>query len=221
MELLVRILNRNRLYFLSFSIFLLFALIFCCTFSKATNFISLNFIHTHSLNNFFTFYTYLGDGVLALLVFAVLIIFRKYLEATHILVAFLTSGIVAQVMKNITHAPRPRAFFKPGFYSNFIEGVTQSGWTSFPSGHTTTAFALATVLALHARNKTWGILYLLLAIGEAYSRIYLGQHFLEDVVAGALIGVFFAIVTYYFVRQIKIFRWNISPDPASSIMAMQ
>src|SRR5690349_1021966 len=102
MDLLVRILNRNRLYFLSFSIFFLFALIFCCSFSKSANFISLNFIHTHSLNSFFTFYTYLGDGALALLVFAVLIIFRKYLEATHILVAFLTSGIVAQVIKNLT-----------------------------------------------------------------------------------------------------------------------
>jgi membrane-associated phospholipid phosphatase len=163
----------------------------------------------------------LGDGSLALLIFVILIIFRKYLEATHILVAFITSGIVAQVIKNLTHAPRPRAFFKPGAYSNFIDGVTQSGLTSFPSGHTTTVFALATILALHARNKNWGILYLLLAVGEAYSRVYLGQHFLQDVVVGSLIGVLFAIGTYYFVRQIRIFRWNISPDPATSIMAMQ
>lgn len=221
MDLLVRILNRNRLYFLSFITFFLVAILFCCSFSKSTNFIFLNFIHTNSLNNFFKFYTYLGDGVLALIVFAVLIIFRKYLEAIHILLAFLTSGIVAQVIKNLAHAPRPRAFFRPGFYHNFIDGVTQTGWSSFPSGHTTTAFAVATVLALHARNKTWGILYLLLAIVEAYSRVYLGQHFLEDVVAGSLIGVFFAIGTYYFVRQIKIFRWNISPDPATSIIAMQ
>ena len=221
MDLLVRILNKNRLYFLSFFTFFLAAFLVCCSFSKSTNFIFLNFIHTNTLNSFFKFYTYLGDGVLALLVFAVLIIVRKYLEATHVLLAFLTSGIVAQVIKNLTHAPRPRAFFKPGFYHSFIDGVTLSGWTSFPSGHATTAFALATVLALHARNKRWGILYLLLAIGEAYSRVYLGQHFLEDVVAGSLIGVFFAIGTYYFVRHIKIFRWNISPDPATSIMAMQ
>jgi membrane-associated phospholipid phosphatase len=220
MKLLALILNRNKLYFLSFSMFFLVALVSCCAFSKSTNFISLNFFHTHYLDNFFTFYTYMGDGILALLVFVALIIFRQYLNATHILLAFITSGIAAQIIKNLSHAPRPREFFKPGAYGNFIEGVTHTGWASFPSGHSTTAFALATILALHTRNKVWGLLYLFLAIAEGYSRVYLGQHFLEDVVAGSLIGVFFAIGTFYFVRQIRIFRWNISPDPATSFMAM-
>jgi membrane-associated phospholipid phosphatase len=221
MNLLTRILTRNRLYFISYSILFLVALIFCCSFSKSSNFVSLNFIHTRFLNYFFTFYTKMGDGLLALLIFVALIFFRQYLKASHILVVFITSGIAAQVIKNITHAPRPRAFFKPGAYANFIEGVTQSGWASFPSGHTTTAFALATILALHARNKAWSLVYLLLATGEAYSRVYLGQHFLEDVVAGSLIGVFFAVGTFYFMRNVRIFRWNIAPDPATSIMAMQ
>ncbi len=221
MNLLLRILNRNKFYFICFGAFFLIAIVFCCSYTKSSNFIALNFVHTHNLDFFFTFYTFLGDGSLAIIIVLLLVLIRRYLAALHVLVAFLTSGIIAQIIKNLSHAPRPRAFFKPDTYSYFIDGVTQSGWSSFPSGHTTTAFALATILALHSRNKAWSLFYLLLALGEAYSRVYLGQHFLEDVVAGSLIGVFFAIGTFFLVRQVKLFRWNIAGDPASSIMAIQ
>jgi len=216
-----RILQGNKLFFIGFAVFLIACILGCLVFSKSSSFIALNFVHTSWLNNFFTFYTFLGDGLLAVIIFAVLLVFRRYLIAIQLILAFLPSGIVAQVIKNLTHAPRPRVFFKPAMYSNFIDGVTQTGWASFPSGHATTAFALATILALHTRNKRWSILFLFLAIGEAYSRIYLGQHFLVDVAVGSLIGVFFALGIFLWVRPLKLFRWNLVEDPASSVIAIQ
>jgi undecaprenyl-diphosphatase len=57
---------------------------------------------------------------------------------------------------------------------------------SFPSGHTMTAFAVATPLSLFYPDLTIGLLFCALSI--AMSRILLGMHFLSDVVAGALIG---------------------------------
>jgi undecaprenyl-diphosphatase len=57
---------------------------------------------------------------------------------------------------------------------------------SFPSGHTITAFAMATTLSLFYPSLMAGLLFC--AISIAASRILLGMHFLSDVVVGALIG---------------------------------
>jgi undecaprenyl-diphosphatase len=58
---------------------------------------------------------------------------------------------------------------------------------SFPSGHSTVAFACATVLAVAVPRLAWP-LYALAAL-IAFSRIYVGVHYPGDVLAGALLGV--------------------------------
>ena len=63
----------------------------------------------------------------------------------------------------------------------------QPATQSFPSGHSATAFGAATVLALAVRGPG-RVLAWLLAIGIAFSRIYIGVHYPLDVVAGALLG---------------------------------
>jgi membrane-associated phospholipid phosphatase len=78
---------------------------------------------------------------------------------------------------------------------------------SFPSGHATSVFALATILALNTSDKRFSILYLITAIITGYSRIYLGQHFLADVTAGALIGTLSGLIVYWYLRQVKI-EWR-------------
>jgi undecaprenyl-diphosphatase len=63
---------------------------------------------------------------------------------------------------------------------------------SFPSGHTATSFAAATVLtALVPRAAP---AFFLLAAAIAYSRLYVGVHFPLDVVGGAVIGVATALL---------------------------
>ena len=56
----------------------------------------------------------------------------------------------------------------------------------FPSGHTTTAFATATVIL--GRYRNWGYLFLGIAIGTGISMVHLGLHFPSDVSAGAFLG---------------------------------
>lgn len=65
-----------------------------------------------------------------------------------------------------------------------------AGGVSFPSGHTTVAFALASVLSEHA-DRPWvsGVAYGLASLVGA-ARIAQRSHFLSDVVAGGLIGTF-------------------------------
>jgi membrane-associated phospholipid phosphatase len=79
---------------------------------------------------------------------------------------------------------------------------------SFPSGHTSAAFSLFICLALITPRK-WAPLWVVSAWAVAYSRIYLSQHFLEDVLLGSVIGLFSTIAIYmlmdfYFNRKQKL-----------------
>lgn len=65
---------------------------------------------------------------------------------------------------------------------------------SFPSGHTTSAFASALAASCFFRNKAFVISSVTLAAIIAISRIYLYVHFPTDVIAGLIIGVICAIL---------------------------
>lgn len=221
MHIVLRILHANRLFVSGFLLFFAASLFYGGLYSKSTCFINLNGLHTSSLDHFFIYFTVLGDGWTVVLLFTGLLLFRRTLKAIRMLAAYFVSGVIAQLIKNLLPAPRPKVFFQPEIYANFIEGITRGGWASFPSGHTATAFAVATVLAFHARNKWYGLLYLVLAIAVGYSRIYLGQHFLEDVTAGAVIGAFFGGWICLLVKQVRFLRLTIEEEPMIIAPAMQ
>ncbi len=67
---------------------------------------------------------------------------------------------------------------------------------SFPSGHTTSAFSIAVMLALffpHIAVITVGIAFLV-----GVSRMYLGVHYPTDVLVGMLLGTFSSFVVYFY-----------------------
>jgi membrane-associated phospholipid phosphatase len=167
-------------------------------------FFRLNTFHTLYLDIFFQNYTLLGDGVFSIAIFLILLLANKITLALQVITGYLFSGIVSQIIKHLVHTPRPHAIITNAEYPYFIEGVTLSGMNSFPSGHTTSVFALAVLLALNTTDKRISLIYLITAIITGYSRIYLGQHFLADVTTGALIGTLSALAVYWHLRQVKI-----------------
>lgn len=191
-------LRNHRSYLTGFGVFALVALALILLLEKKDSFKQLNGIHNFALDVFFVNYTFLGDGVFA---FA-LVLFcwwkGKRQLAWQLLVAFLISGIAAQVIKNLIDAPRPRLYFEASQYRYFIDGITMANNHSFPSGHTATAFALATVLAFHFNKKNWSLWLLAGAILVAYSRLYLAQHFLIDVWVGAWLGLLGGLLAFVF-----------------------
>ena len=70
---------------------------------------------------------------------------------------------------------------------------------SFPSGHTATSFAAATVLT--ALAPRWAPAFYVLAAAIAYSRLYVGVHWPLDVVGGAAIGVATALLLLAVARR--------------------
>jgi membrane-associated phospholipid phosphatase len=78
---------------------------------------------------------------------------------------------------------------------------------SFPSNHTTIAFALA--VGVFLVNRRLGTIAILLAALEGFSRVYLGQHYPHDVIAAALISSALMLLGWPLVREplIGLLRW--------------
>jgi membrane-associated phospholipid phosphatase len=147
-------------------------------------------IHCAFLDSIFCGITYLGDGVTVLIVILFFLWKRKYNLALAIVIAYLTSGLLAQLIKHLVEAPRPAAILKDSGIIKLVEGVTFHMKNSFPSGHTTTAYAIAIVLVAYTTRykNIIALILFILATLVAYSRIYLGQHFPLDILAGAILG---------------------------------
>ncbi|MGG9961811.1 phosphatase PAP2 family protein [Ferruginibacter sp. SUN106] len=196
--------RQHKIYFAGLLLILLSGALFLLFNGKSATFISLNAYHPFILNVFFINYTFIGDGIFALcLIAAILFYYKRKQQGLALLYSFLISGLIVQLIKNLVDSPRPRLFFEAGQYLNFIDGVSLANNSSFPSGHTATAFAIATVMALMMKDKSWQLLILIAAILVGYSRIYLAQHFLLDVMIGALIGSASGILAVYLAKNIK------------------
>ncbi len=174
-------------------------------FSKEEIHIFINKLHFPFLDELMKYWTYLGDGVVLLIIilFAVLISFR---HSIILLGSYLISGMIVQVLKRFifTEMPRPVKYFdlqNIDYQLYLVPDVHQHAWHSFPSGHTAAAFAVFFSLALLSKSKVLQLGCFALALGVAYSRLYLSQHFLIDVVAGSAIGMLSAWLLWWWMER--------------------
>lgn len=178
-----------------------------CWFSKADIFWFLNHQHSVPGDMLLKYYTHVGDGLFMITLAVILFIAGKRKLGILLFLSFFLSGLFVQLVKRLEPEPRPGLYFsnekplqKTGTI-HFIDGKLLMGRNSFPSGHTTTAFALFSLLAFATRNQFIQILFFLAALIVGYSRIYLGQHFFKDVLIGAVLGYGCSVFLFWLLRN--------------------
>jgi len=190
--------------FILFVIYITTTLCISIFFEKGLFLLWLNEKHNVYGDIFFRYVTFLGDGLVYLMV-AIIFVGYSYFNLIILASIAVLQTIFVQIGKRlIFDYPRPKVFFENSMETfNFVEGVKVYGAHSFPSGHTATAFAVATLLICLTKNKLLQVIYMLIAILVAVSRIYLLQHFLVDTVAGAIVGVLSAVAIWWFFTKKK------------------
>lgn len=101
------------------------------------------------------------------------------------------SGIAVQVLKHLVGRARPGLIDRFGAFHFDLFSIKAS-LASFPSGHSTSIFALAVALGLIAPRLRTPMLGL--AVAVAVARVVLAAHYTSDIVAGAVLGSVTAVV---------------------------
>lgn len=146
------------------------------------------------LNTLFQGATLLGE-VHAYVALGLMALFFRYRYALLIALAGLITLPTVYFIKESFGIDRPITYFRNRGLAEWVVTVPgvdlNIGQTSFPSGHTMAAFALYGLLAAMIGSKypKWGLLCAVLAIATGISRVFLVQHFLVDILAGATLGL--------------------------------
>jgi len=135
--------------------------------------------------------TQVGNGAVGILlgIFLYLINLRRL--AVELLLGILSLWLSVELVKILVERTRP-------FLA--LTGTRVIGWRergkSFPSGHTSQAFFMTTLLAQYFQvNALLGVILYGIAVIVAVTRIYVGAHYPRDVIAGAILGSLWGILT--------------------------
>jgi membrane-associated phospholipid phosphatase len=129
-------------------------------------------------------FTQIGNGF-AIVGFAIILfIISERLLAYELILGTLTLWLVVMLVKFLVHRGRPFILLKQAR----IVGYRARG-RSFPSGHTSQTFFMATLLVQHFHASIWiAILLYAIALLVGITRMYVGAHYPRDVLAGAILG---------------------------------
>ena len=164
----------------------------------------LLFIQEHIRNPvtdaFFKTVTHLGDSGLIWIAITLLLLLFKKSRSIGLMcaIALLLSLIINNlILKNVVARTRPYEMIE-----NLEILIATPHDLSFPSGHTASSFAAATVLFMTLPKK-FGAPAIILALLIAFSRLHIGVHYPTDVLGGMLSGILIAVFTVFIFKKYK------------------
>lgn len=201
-----QVIRRNKIFLLLFVFFWLLAFVSRVVLEKGDLLTYFGAQRNWSMNQFFSLVTQIAEGHIFVL-FAIVFLFIKYKSSIVIASTGVFIMIFANILKQFFKYERPFLYFRnQGLEQAYpkIEGIEPYvGLTSFPSGHTMAGFALMLILSHFFNHKVLQIVFLIMAVLVGISRIYLGHHFLEDVISGSMLGIVIAILAIHFIEKIN------------------
>ncbi len=200
-----QLIANNRLFIIGTFLLVALNLILIAGSNQGDALVAINKFRTPFWDVFFKVGTHFAEPVAYLGVLLIVTAF-SYRKGIFVLVTGILAGVAAGILKAIFAQARPMRWFFDNqeeiwhSLSHFEEAWRS--WdpdSSFPSGHTASAFALYSFLALNARQRKFAVSLLCfgLAVIVGFSRMYLLYHFLRDVTAGAVLGLLLGILVYY------------------------
>ncbi len=177
-------------------------------------FFALNGSHSAFMDRFMWIYS--GKLVWLPLAFFIMVVicYRKNWKES-LLVLLMIVLTITLCDQFASHVCKPLfTRFRPTHHPDFMDQVKvvfdyRGGKYGFISSHAANAFGFATLMTLVFRDKFLGWTIFLWAMLTAYSRIYLGVHFISDIIPGALSGLLFGYVVY---RLYLCIRPKLVPD---------
>ncbi len=146
--------------------------------------------HSPWVDRFMLASTQLGNGIFAFILAFFFYVKADELLAYEVVLGTLTLWLVVELLKIMIRRKRP---FK-GLEDIRIVGSKARGH-SFPSGHTSQAFFMATLLFQHYNfGLLSGLALYALALLVGITRIYLGMHYPRDVLGGSILGTAWGLV---------------------------
>ncbi len=178
---------------------LLPAIVAVSTTDRISLHLSINAFHAPWADTFFRFATHLADGLVPVLVAILFLLMGTWRSFLMVAVSCAGSALVTQFLKRLVFPGmhRPGKFREELVDLHWLTDLDLNMYYSFPSGHATSAFSLSMALTVLAAKPRWAPLLALVAAVLAFSRVYLSQHFTEDIIAGAVVGMGVTMLVYH------------------------
>lgn len=156
---------------------------------------------------------WVGMGI----VFLAYIFYKRPLKESLFLLLFLLMMVTAtdQISSSIIKPffARLRPTWHPITAAQVVDVYNNQGWGyGFVSSHAANFLAIASFSSLTFRNRLYTFLIFSLTIAVSYSRIYLGVHFISDVVGGAILGI---VLGFLFYKAYSYYRTKVLNPKAS------
>ncbi|MEN8957071.1 MAG: phosphatase PAP2 family protein, partial [Flavobacteriales bacterium] len=206
------LIKNNKAFLVVYFLFVIAVILLLSIYGKKEAQLIANQYYSAFFDGFFFYSTKVVEWFSMVVILSILL-FKGAKWAINGLLIYALTALVTLSLKRFVFIDAMRPTFDNTDFRLISEdyGLRQLSNHSFPSGHTTAAFTLFCFLALISSNKKLGFTFGIIAVIVGYSRVYLSQHFFEDVAVGATIGTIGTFILYSLFSKINYGKWSEKP----------